>query len=154
MVINILTWIQGAGCGRWNMECNVCIVTIYKGVQCGEDATDKYHESIEKIERSTNLFLLRLHVQILRNCSQTGPKKHVYTNIVYKYKTNSFVFRVLYMLWGEDILREPLSILIKYKTIDTPKIESILKNLFRRFDWTIVIIRKWVMMILHMYKYI
>ena len=31
-------------------------------------------------------------------------------------------------------LREPLSILIKYKTIDTPKIESILKNLFRRFD--------------------
>ena len=37
---------------------------------------------------------------------------------------------VLYLL--QDIsykLREPLSILIKYKTIDTPKIESILKNL-------------------------
>ena len=31
-------------------------------------------------------------------------------------------------------LREPLSILTKYKTIDTSKIESILKKLFRRFD--------------------
>ena len=37
-------------------------------------------------------------------------------------------------LINDHKLREPLSILIKYKTIDTPspKIESILKNLFRR----------------------
>jgi hypothetical protein len=27
-----------------------------------------------------------------------------------------------------------IKINLKYKTIDTPKIESILKNLFRRFD--------------------
>jgi hypothetical protein len=41
---------------------------------------------------------------------------------------------IKYVVQQNGILREPLSILIKYKTIDAPKIESLLENLFQRFD--------------------
>ena len=38
--------------------------------------------------------------------------------------TGTFNFKFAYL---DSFLREPLSILIKYKTIDTPKVDNILK---------------------------
>ena len=50
-------------------------------------------------------------------------------------------------------LREPQSVLIKYNTTETPKIDNMI-NFILRFNYSLVIIRNEMMILLHTTDYI
>jgi hypothetical protein len=95
----------------------------------------KYTRFISRVEHDISLVRCAHSWDIMFNTrNKSGIPAHPCI-ILYLFNgsnVNNVVYLTVQTSITQSILREPLSILIKYKTIDTPKIESILKNILKK----------------------